>query len=135
MLGSGAEEGEAGDKLESVGAAAHQLFERNAAGELVADGAGDFFVAGAQHRVAQVFAGFGQIAQRIGAGGGGTAEAFELREDVPDPMAGFASPANLRESGVVAGGWAGLGGVETGESFQRSEVEGQRSDGKVISGE
>ncbi len=47
-LGGGAEEGEAGDELECVGAAAHQLFERTAGCELLADGAGDFFVAGAE---------------------------------------------------------------------------------------
>jgi hypothetical protein len=46
-LGSGAEEGEVGDELESVGATAHQVFERNAAGESIADGARDFLVAGA----------------------------------------------------------------------------------------
>lgn len=66
-LGGGAEEGEAGDELESVGPATHQVFERDAAGELVADGCGDFFVAGAEERVAQVFAGFRQIAEGIGA--------------------------------------------------------------------
>ena len=50
----GAEEGEAGDELEGVDTAAHQLFEREAAGDLVADGGADFFVAGAEERVAQV---------------------------------------------------------------------------------
>lgn len=115
-LGGGAEEGEAGDELESVGAATHQVFERTAAGELLADAAGDFFVAGAEERVAQVLAGFRQIADRVGAGGGGTAEAFELREDVPDPVAGFAPQANLRERGVVAGGEAGLGDVKAVEA-------------------
>ena len=44
-LRGGVEEGDAGDQLESVGAATHQVFERTAAGELLADGAGDFFVA------------------------------------------------------------------------------------------
>ena len=58
VLGASAEEGEAGDEFESVGAAAHQLFERMAAGEFVTDGAGDFFVAGAEERVAQILAGF-----------------------------------------------------------------------------
>jgi hypothetical protein len=114
-LGGGAEEGEAGDELESVGAAAHQVFEGEAAGELVADGAGDFFVAGAEERVAQILASFRQIAERVGAGGGGTAEAGELREDVPNPMAGFAAAANLRERRVVAGGGTGLGVVEAEE--------------------
>lgn len=95
-LGGGAEEGEAGDEFESVGSAAHQIFERNAAGELVADGAGNFFVAGAQQRVAQVLADFREVADRIRARGGGTAEAFELREDVPDPMADLASSADFR---------------------------------------
>ena len=125
-LGGGAEEGEAGDELENVGAVAHQLREQHAAGELLADGAGDFFVAGAQERVAQVIAGLRQIADRISASGGGTAEAGDLREDVPDPMVGFAAPANLRERGFVAGGGAGLGGVEAGESFQKSESEVNR---------
>jgi len=37
-----AEEGEAGDELEGVDAAAHQVFEREASGS-VADGGGDFF--------------------------------------------------------------------------------------------
>ncbi len=129
-LGGGAEEGEAGDELEGIGAAAHQVFERDAAGELVMNGAGDFFVAGAKERIAQVIAGFRQIADRVGAGGGGTAEAFELREDVPDPMAGFAPAANLGQGDVVAGGGAGLGGVETGESVQRSEVRGQRAEAR-----
>jgi hypothetical protein len=46
-LGGGAEQGEAGDEFERVGATTHQVFERTAAGELLADGAGDFFVAGA----------------------------------------------------------------------------------------
>jgi hypothetical protein len=46
---------------------------------------------------------------------GGTAEAGELREDVPDPVAGFASPANLRQRGVVAGGGTGLGLMKAGE--------------------
>lgn len=114
-LGGSAEEGEAGDELESVGAATHQLFERVAAGELLADGAGDFFVAGAEEGVAQVIAGFRQTAERIGAGGGGSAEAFDLREDVPDPVAGFASPANLRQRDVVTRRRAGLSVVEAGE--------------------
>ena len=61
-LRRGAEEGEAGDELEGVDAAAHQVFERKAAGELVADGGGDFFVAGAEERVAQVIARFREIA-------------------------------------------------------------------------
>lgn len=111
-LGGGAEEGEAGDELEGVGTAARKVFNLTAAGELGADGAGDFFVAGAEERVAQVVAGFRQIAEGVGAGDGGSAEAFDLREDVPDPVAGFAPPANLRERGVVAGGGVGLGGVE-----------------------
>jgi hypothetical protein len=72
-LRGGAEEGEAGDELKSVGAAPHQVFEVAAAGELLADGAGDLFVAGAEKRVAQVIAGFCQITDRIGAGGRGTA--------------------------------------------------------------
>lgn len=38
-----ARKGEGGENLESVGAATHQIFEREAAGELLADGAGDFF--------------------------------------------------------------------------------------------
>jgi len=74
-LGGGAEECEAGDKLESVGAATRQLFERTAVGQLLGDGADDFFVARAEERVAQISAGFRQIADRIGAGGRGTAEA------------------------------------------------------------
>lgn len=113
-LGGGAEEGEAGGELESVGAATHQVFERDAVSELLADSAGDFFVAGAKERVAQVLAGFRQIAERVGAGGGGTTEAFDLREDVPDPVAGFAPPANLRERGVVTRGGAGLGFMKAG---------------------
>lgn len=113
--GGGAEEGNAGDQLESVCAATHQVFERTAAGELLADGAGDFFVTRAEGRVAQVSAGFLQIAERVGARGGGTAEAFDLREDVPDPVTGFATPANLGERGVIAGGGAGLGEVEAGK--------------------
>ena len=60
-----AEEGEAGDELQGVDAAAHQVFERGAAGELVADGGGDFFVAGAEERVAQVIAGFREIADGL----------------------------------------------------------------------
>jgi len=88
-LRGGAEEGEAGDELESVGAATHQVFEPTAAGELLADSAGNFLVAGAEERVAQVIAGFRKIANGIGAGGGGTAEAFDLRENVPDPVARF----------------------------------------------
>ena len=111
-LRGGAEESEAGDELESVGAAAHQIFEQPAAGELLADGAGDFVVAGAEERVAQVLAGFHQIAECVGARRGGAAEAFDLREDVPDPVTGLASPPNLRERGVVACRAAGLGGVE-----------------------
>lgn len=114
--GSGAEEGEAGDELESIGAATHQVFERTAGGELVADGAGDFFVAGAEERIAQVLAGFRQIADRISAGGGGTAEAFDLREDVPDPVAGFAPSANFGKRGVVARRAAGLGFVKAFEA-------------------
>ncbi len=35
-----------------------KIFEREAAGELVADGGGYFLVAGAEERVAQVVAGF-----------------------------------------------------------------------------
>jgi len=120
-LGGGAEEGEAGDELESVDAATHQVFERTTTGQLLADGAGDFFVAGAEERVMQILAGFRQIAERIRAGGGGTAEAFDLREDVPDPMADFASIANLRERGVVADGGAGLGGVKAVEGHWESD--------------
>lgn len=63
-LGGGAEEGEAGGELESVGAATHQVFEREAGGELLADGAGDLFVAGAEERVAEVLVGFRQIVDR-----------------------------------------------------------------------
>ncbi len=44
--------------LRGVDAAAHQVCEREAAGELVADGGGDFFIAGAEERVAQVSARF-----------------------------------------------------------------------------
>jgi len=127
-LCGGAEQGEAGDQFEGVGAAAHQVFECPTASELFADGAGDFFVAGAEERVAQVLAGFSQIAERIGAGGGGTAEAGELREDVPNPVAGFSPPANLRQRCVVARRAAGLGFVKAGESVQRSEVGGRRSE-------
>jgi hypothetical protein len=108
-LGGGAEESEAGDQLESVDTATHQVFERNAAGELLADGAGDFFVTGAEERVAKVLAGFRQIAERKGARGRGTAKAFDLREDVPDPVTAFAPAPNLRERGVVARGGTGLG--------------------------
>ena len=115
-LGGGAEEGEAGSEFESIDAAAYQSFERTAAIELLADGASDFFVAGAEERVAQVIAGFRQIADRIRAGSGRTAEAFDLREDVPNPVAGFAAPANLRERDVVAGGAAGLGVMKTIEA-------------------
>jgi hypothetical protein len=63
-------------------------------------------------------AGFRQIAERIRAGGGGTTETFDLREDVPDPVAVFASPANLSERGVVARRVAGLGFVE---AFERHD--------------
>ena len=115
ILGGGAEEGDAGGELESVGSAPHQLFERTAVGELIVDGAGDFFVAGAEERIAQVVAGFRQIAERVGAGRRRTAEAFELREDVPDPVAGFASPANLSQRRVVAGRGTGLGFVKSFE--------------------
>jgi hypothetical protein len=113
-LSGGAEESEAGDELESVGAAAHQFFERSTARQLVVHGAGDFFVAGAEERVAQVVAGFRQIADRISAGSGRTAEAFDLREDVPDPVTRFAPPTNLGERRVVAGCGTGLGFVEEG---------------------
>jgi hypothetical protein len=61
-LGGGAEEGETGDELKSIGAATHQIFDRTTIAELLADGAGDFFVAGAEERVAQVSAGFRQVA-------------------------------------------------------------------------
>ncbi len=37
-MGGGAEEGEAGDELEGADSAAHQVFDRDAAGELVAGG-------------------------------------------------------------------------------------------------
>lgn len=121
-LGSSAEEGEAGDELEGVGAPTHQLFEGTAAGELVADGAGDFFVAGAEERVAQVFAGFRQIAKRIGARDVGMAEAFNLRKDVPDPVAGFASPANLRQRRIVAHRRAGLGLVKAFEGHRQLQM-------------
>ena len=114
-LGGGAEEGETGDELESIGAATHQVFERAATVELLADSAGNFLVASAEKRVVQILAGFRQIADGVGAGGGGTAEAFDLRNDVPDPVTGFASPTNLRERGVVAGRGVGLGGVEAFE--------------------
>jgi hypothetical protein len=73
-LRAGSKEGEAGDELEGVEAATHRIFGRDAAGELVADGGGDFFVAG------------------VGAGGGGSTEAFELREEIPDPMGWFFRP-------------------------------------------
>ena len=46
-LGGGAER-EAGDELEGVEATAHQVFERDAAGEWVADGGRDFFIAGSE---------------------------------------------------------------------------------------
>jgi hypothetical protein len=111
-LGGGAEEGETRDKLKSVGAATHQLVERNAAGELLADGAGDFIVAGPEERVSEVIARFRQIADRVGLGRRRTAETFDLREDVPDPVTGFASPANLRQRDVVTGRDAGLGFVK-----------------------
>lgn len=114
-LGSGTEEGEAGNELEGVGAPTHQFFERKAASELIADSARDFFVAGAEERVAQILAGFREIAKRVDAGSRGTSEAFDLRKNVPDPVARFASPANLRQRGVVAGGGAGLGEVEAFE--------------------
>ncbi len=39
--------------------------EREAAGELVADGGGDFFVAGAEERVAQIIARFREITDAI----------------------------------------------------------------------
>ncbi len=44
-LRRGAQEGEAGVEVEGVDSAAHQVCERAAAGELVADGGDDFFVA------------------------------------------------------------------------------------------
>jgi hypothetical protein len=61
---------------------------------------------------------------------GGTAQTGELRKDVPDPVAGFASPANLGERGLVAGGGAGLGVVEAGQGVERSDARGKsrRSD-------
>jgi len=113
-LGGGAEKGEARDEFEGVGAATHHLFERDAAGELVAGGAGDFFVAGADPPSLKLRRGGGRSACRAVAlaKAGGTAEAGELREDVPDPVAGFASPVNLLERGVVAGGGASLDCVE-----------------------
>ena len=39
----------------------------------------------------------------------------ELREDIPDPMAGFTTAANLRERDVVAGVRVSLGFVEASE--------------------
>ncbi len=59
-----------------------QIFERGAAGELVADGGGDFFVAGAEERVAQIIARFREIADGVLLGHRGATEGGELREDV-----------------------------------------------------
>ena len=68
VLRRGAEEGETGGELEGVDTAAHQVFERSAALKLLVDGADDFFVAGTEERIAEVSAGFRQIAEGIGAG-------------------------------------------------------------------
>lgn len=82
---------------------------------MVADGGGDFFVAGAEERVAQVIARFREIADGVLLGHRGAAEADELREDIPDPMARFAPAANLRERGFVAVRRVSLGFVEASE--------------------
>jgi hypothetical protein len=77
------EEGHGGVELEVVGCA-----------EDVADGVGG---------------GFGERGDGVGAGGGARAEALDLREDEPDPVAGLALLAELAEDFGVDGG---LGGEE-----------------------
>jgi len=57
--------GGAGDDFEGVDAAAHQVFERDAASELVVEGGGDFFVAAcAQGYGAPRWAGGGAAGER-----------------------------------------------------------------------
>jgi hypothetical protein len=103
------EEGHGGVELEVVGGA-EDLADGEGPGEeeeLCALGE-----PGAEDGVGEVGGGFGERGDGVGAGGGARAEALDLREDEPDPVAGLALPAELAEDFGVDGGLGGEEAVE-----------------------
>ena len=87
--------------------------------ELLSDYGHDLLVALTQQGIRQISLSLLQISEAIALCHGGAAEAAELRQDEPDPVAALAACTQFGECAVVGGGGAvGLGTVEEEECGQ-----------------
>ena len=93
----GVKEREAGSEFEGIGWSAHQALDGNTGLQLLRHSRGDFFVAGAQNRIAEIFARFVEVPDAEKLRGSRTAKSSELGKDIPNPMAAFSAGTHLRQ--------------------------------------
>src|SRR4029077_19461200 len=93
----GGKEGETGGDVEGIGGSPNQTLDGNTGLQLLRHSRGDFFVAGAQNGIAEVFAGFVEVPDAEKLRGSRTAKSSELGKDIPNPMAAFSAGTHLRQ--------------------------------------